>query len=111
MLDGWTLDRVAAIAAEGLTIARYGRNRYGNEEAWAARLGTEVPGPASWMLVGVGLPIVLAAGGLVTKPRKTSNLANVGQISASRASSTASTIGGKTPIAGQRVGRTTHPCR
>jgi probable HAF family extracellular repeat protein len=60
-LDGWTLDTAAAISADGLTIVGYGRNPSGNEEAWAVYLGTEVPEPASWIVVCVCVTIIFVA--------------------------------------------------
>lgn len=60
-LDGWMLNHAAAISADGRTIVGWGTNPNGQREAWLAYLGTEVPEPASWMLLCVGVIVVLAA--------------------------------------------------
>ncbi len=60
-LNGWTLSEAMAISADGGTVVGLGTNPSGNQEAWVAYLGAEVPEPASWLLVGIGLAVVLAA--------------------------------------------------
>ena len=37
-LTGWTLHNATGISDDGLTIVGYGKNPYGNEEAWIAQL-------------------------------------------------------------------------
>jgi len=59
-LDGWKLFEAWAISVDGQTVVGVGTNPSGTQEAWVAYLGAEVPEPASWMLIGVGLSIVLA---------------------------------------------------
>jgi probable HAF family extracellular repeat protein len=60
-LDGWTLTMPNAISADGLTVVGMGTNPDGQREAWVAYLGSEVPAPASWMLVGIGVTGMFAS--------------------------------------------------
>jgi probable HAF family extracellular repeat protein len=60
-LDGWTLDTVNAISADGQTVVGWGVNPNGQHEAWVARLGQSVPEPASWVLVGITVAVALTS--------------------------------------------------
>jgi probable HAF family extracellular repeat protein len=59
-LNGWTSIAASAISADGLTVVGSGTNPSGIQQAWVAYLRSEVPEPASWMLMGIGLVVVLA---------------------------------------------------
>jgi probable HAF family extracellular repeat protein len=60
LLDDWTLRDATAISADGWTVVGWGTNATGNTEAWLAYLGPEVPEPASCVLIGVGLGVLVA---------------------------------------------------
>lgn len=59
-VNGWTLLNATAISADGLTVAGYGIDPTGNRQAWLAYLGSEVPEPAAWILIGLGSMGVVA---------------------------------------------------
>lgn len=44
-LEGWTLQRAAAISPDGAWIVGAGRNPSGQTEAWLARMPRDCPGP------------------------------------------------------------------
>jgi hypothetical protein len=67
-IDGWILGAATAISADGLTIVGYGRNPSGNEEAWVAHLGTEVPEPVSCTLLASAFLTLGRRTGLVNWP-------------------------------------------